>query len=197
MTTTVEILTEPNEVTIESPTVNDVSIQTSQNEVEIQQTVNAVEVVNRETEVLIVETIGPRIAQSGSGDTVILRLVAGEALTLGDVITVSAAGEALVANATISTTRNIVLGFVDADYLAGEEATIRVAGRAVSRFAVAPGAADNGREVFLSTLSGLATLTPPTISGTTVTRLGVLLTGDGVTTTPAIGINIETRADIP
>jgi len=178
-------------------TATNVEIVTPQNEVLIDSPENVVEIAQNDVEVLIVETIGPQIAAGGSAGTVILRLIAGEALTLGDAISVSSSGEAFVANATTATGRNVVVGFVTASFAIGEEATIQVVGRAVSRFAVAPGAADNGREVFLSTLSGLATLTPPTTSGTTITRLGVLLTGDGVTTTPAIGIDLETRADIP
>ena len=178
-------------------TATNVEIVTPQNDILIDSPENVVEIARNDVEVVIVETIGPQIATGGSAGTVILRLIAGEALTKGDVISVATNGEAIVANAGTATGRQIVVGLTTASFAMGEEATIQVVGRADSLFAVPPGAADNGKEVFLSLTSGLVTLTPPTAAGTTLIRVGVLLTGDGASLTPAIDIAIETRADIP
>ena len=123
--------------------------------------------------------------------TVTIQLVAGEALTAGDAVSVSAAGQAVIADKTTAGGKALVIGFVEADTLAAAVATIKIFGRSTVRFAVAPIGADIGKEVFLST-AGLVTLTPPVSSGTTLTRVGILLT-----TTPEIDIAIETRADIP
>lgn len=132
-------------------------------------------------------TIGAEAAPT----TVTLQLVAGEALTAGDAISVSAAGQAVIADTSTASGRALVIGFVESNTLVNATASIQVFGRATVRFAVAPIGADIGKEVFLST-AGLVTLTPPVSSGTTLSRVGILLA-----TTPEIDIAIETRADIP
>lgn len=128
---------------------------------------------------------------SGAAPTVTMQLVAGETLAADDAISVSTAGQAIIADTTTASGKALVVGFVESNTLVGATATIKIFGRTGVRFAVAPGALDIGKEVFLS-ITGLVTLTPPVASGTTLTRVGILLN-----TLPEISLGIETRADIP
>jgi len=65
------------------------------------------------------------------------------------------------------------------------------------RFAVAPAGAANNDPVFLSTIAGVASLTPPTSSGNTIFRVGILIGGDGVTLTPDVLFRPQFISQIP
>jgi hypothetical protein len=63
--------------------------------------------------------------------------------------------------------------------------TVYLSGEAPLRFAAAPGAADNGKRVYLSAVSaGRATLAPPAAPGEVVCLVGFLTGADGVSVTP-------------
>lgn len=116
-----------------------------------------------------------------------LVITAGEALVVGDVVTVDAAAEAvLAASATVPGLWDAI-GVVARDAAMGADALLAsgVITKIRMRFAVAPLAANNGALVYLSTVPGLATLTPPG-SGNASFQLGRLLGGNGSTLTPVV-----------
>lgn len=64
-------------------------------------------------------------------------------------------------------------------------------------FSAAPAAGANGSIVFLSTVAGEVTLTPPVSSGNTIFRVGILVGADGLTTTPAVQFRPQFVSSIP
>ena len=110
--------------------------------------------------------------------------VAQQALNAGDLVRfVDDAGTPKVqkADATNTDVRLNPVGFAVAAALAGAAVTVRVAGVAdvpAARFDVpAPGVANVGQRVFVSTTSGQITLTAPSASGDVLQRAGVLVDG--------------------
>lgn len=126
-------------------------------------------------------------------------LIAGEAIAIGDVLTINASGEAILAEASIAVDEWRVIGASrDAGAILS---TVRVATSGdlgLVRFAVAPAGASNGEYVFLSTVTGLGSLTPPAPpGGKTVILVGVLQGADGATTTPDVLIQPQLISRIP
>ena len=114
--------------------------------------------------------------------------MAGEALTLGDLITLDIAGEAIRANSSIAAANWQVIGVSNETVLSG--AAVQVVSKSgacpIVRFGAAPAGALNGSLVFISSASGLATTTPPTTSGNTLFTIGTLQGADGATMTPVV-----------
>lgn len=108
----------------------------------------------------------------------------GEAILAGDVVgfDVTAGGARVVKSiATVGTPvgKNFVSGIaLDAAGAAGTSIRVMVAVGFLADviFDAAPVAADQGKEVFLHTVSGQVSLTAPVASGTKVVRVGVLQT---------------------
>jgi len=117
-----------------------------------------------------------------------VRLTATPAVTAGDVLTLNASGEVEQADASAAALDGLSVGIALRSAGAGADVdVVTVPGCLVPvRFAVAPAGANNRRPVYVSGTPGLATLTPPTGSGTTRFLLGYLQGADGVTTTPTI-----------
>lgn len=120
-------------------------------------------------------------------------LVAGEAISVGDLVTMSAGGLALKARAGHAFGRYRVVGVALATVMPGAMLSILIDEEHVVpvRFAVAPGAGDNGSWVFLAATAGLATLTPPTGTGNHIIRVGILRGADGSTVTPQVFYRVE------
>jgi len=120
--------------------------------------------------------------------TAIEVFTAGEALQVGDVLTLNSAGNVIRANSSIASAIWEVIGVSKQAVLSG--ATVEVFTKSGSspntRFGVVPGAALNGRIVFLDSTSGQATMTPPTSNGNTLFTIGTLRGANGVTLTPTV-----------
>lgn len=123
------------------------------------------------------------VAPSSGASTVDVPATAQEALNAGDLVRfTNDAGtpRAQKADATNTDARLNPVGFAVAAAGIGAAVTVRVAGVAdvpAARFDVAPGAADVGKRVFVSTTSGQISLTAPSASGDIVQRAGVLVDG--------------------
>jgi len=126
------------------------------------------------------------IVASGAG----LTLTAGEALTVGDIVTIEATtGDAILADSNTGTTLDgLAVGIVA--FTAADTTPVKVftvAGSLVAMsFAAAPAAASNGSPVFVSATAGEATLTAPTGSGNVIYLLGILQGADGADTSPLV-----------
>ena len=120
---------------------------------------------------------------AASSSTDITGYVAQEALNAGDLVRfVDDAGTPKVqkADATNTDARLNPAGFAVAAASAGAAVTVRVAGVAdvpAARFDAAPGVANVGQRVFMSTTSGQVTITAPSASGDILQRVGVLVDG--------------------
>lgn len=120
---------------------------------------------------------------AASSSTDITGYVAQEALNAGDLVRfVDDAGTPKVqkADATNTDARLNPVGFAVAAASAGAAVTVRVAGVAdvpAARFDAAPGVANVGQRVFVSTTSGQITITAPSASGDILQRVGVLVDG--------------------
>jgi len=113
---------------------------------------------------------------------------AGEALQVGDVLTLNSAGNVIRANSSIAGAIWEVIGVSRQAVLGGSlvEVFTKSGSSPNARFGVVPGAALNGRIVFLDSASGQATTTPPTSNGNTLFTIGTLRGANGVTLTPTI-----------
>lgn len=125
-------------------------------------------------------------------------LVAGEALALGHILTTNASGEAIKASATFSSDIWRVFAVARAAAIAAASVLLATSGDQVPvLFASAPPASANRSVVFLSTVAGEGTLTPPFGSGEVVFVVGVLQGADGVTTTPSVFLQPQYIARTP
>ena len=113
---------------------------------------------------------------------------AGEALTIGDLLTFDAAGDVVRANSSIAGALWEVIGVSAATVLSGVAVQVFTKSGTCPpvRFSVAPAGALNGTLVFLDSTSGLTTATPPTAVGNTLFTVGTLNGADGATTTPTL-----------
>ncbi len=125
------------------------------------------------------------ITASGAG----VELTAGAILAQGNILTLDASGEAILADSDTGTTLDglcigVALGAVAA---AATARVCTVPGSLVPMlFGSAPAGASNGSPVFLSATPGEATLTPPTTTGNVVFIVGILQGADGVSATPNV-----------
>jgi len=113
---------------------------------------------------------------------------AAQALAIGDLIALDAAGQAILANSSIAGGNWEVVGVAtNAVPPGGTVQAITHGGSAVGvTFTVPPPAALNGQTAFLSATNGRATMTPPTTPGNSVFQVGVLQGADGVSPTPTV-----------
>lgn len=130
-----------------------------------------------------VSTVTIAATGAAASTTVDIPTTAQEALNAGDLVCfVNDAGTPRVrkADATNTDARLNPVGFAVAAAALGAAVTVRVAGVAdvpAARFDVAPGVANVGQRVFVSTTSGQITLTAPSASGDVLQRAGVLVDG--------------------
>lgn len=93
----------------------------------------------------------------------------------GEVLTLNAAGSLIKALIVGTTNRRTLVGVAAVNDVAATTKVYNTMGNVTEvRFSVAPGAGDVGREVFLSNVSGRASLTAPAGPAQRVYRLGVL-----------------------
>jgi hypothetical protein len=127
-----------------------------------------------------------------------LNFVAGEALSLGHILTFDAAGDVVKASAVYASSIWEVTSVATAAALATASVNVATAGMLVPiLFGAAPAAGDNGKPCFLSTTAGQATLTPPGGSGNVVFSIGVIQGADGITSTPAVLFQPQYISRIP
>lgn len=144
------------------------------------------------------QTTGVRwaVAPGGGGGTI--TRTAGEALSLGDLLTIDDAGEVVRADSTFSVGEYEVVYIALAAAAASASVDVASSGDTVPvRFGAAPAASSNGDLVFLSATAGEATLSPPTTSGNVRFVVGLLQGADGVTTTPDVAIQPQYISRIP
>jgi hypothetical protein len=116
-----------------------------------------------------------------------LTLVTDSVLSQGDLVRINSSGNAELVDAfTLLPDQARVVGSSFSSYLIGETAQISSnPGKLISvRFSLPPSAVNNGDPVYLSTTSGLGTLTPPSSSNTVIFLIGVLQGANGISTTP-------------
>ena len=113
---------------------------------------------------------------------------AGEALSVGDVLTFNSSGEVIRANSSIAGGEWEVIGVSKESVLLGSSVQVFTKSGSLpnTRFGVAPPAIQNGNLVFLDSTSGQATVTPPVTSGNTLFTIGTLQGADGVSMTPIV-----------
>jgi len=112
----------------------------------------------------------------------------GEALTGGDILTLNSAGDVIRADSSIGAANYEVIGISKETVGIGVPVQVFTHTGAVPsvRFTAAPGAALNGRLVFLSTTTGLASIAPPVAGGNAIFTIGTLQGADGASTSPAV-----------
>lgn len=112
----------------------------------------------------------------------------GAIITAFDLVAYDTMGQVVPAISTTASSIYDVVGVAQTSVLALQTVSVfTLEGlRLPMRFLVAPGAGTNGFPVFLDSSAGAATLTPPTSSGNTIFRVGILQGADGVTTTPDV-----------
>jgi hypothetical protein len=124
-----------------------------------------------------------------TGDLTSIQIfTSGEALTAGDLLTLDSAGDVVRAVSSIGSANYEVIGV--SNQTVGAAVLVQVVthtGAAPNvRFTAAPAAAFNGRLVFLSASTGLASTTPPATGGNAIFTIGTLQGADGATSTPAV-----------
>jgi len=136
---------------------------------------------------------------SVSGVTATQTETAGAAITAFDLVAFNASGQVVPAISTTSSgtwdvagvaqTAAVALATLPVTELSGLQVPVR--------FAVAPAAINNGDPVFLSSTAGVATLSPPTTSGNSIFRAGILVGADGATLTPEVMFRPQFISSIP
>jgi len=133
--------------------------------------------------------VGDALTEIVSSDLTSLKtFIAGEALIAGDVVALNSSGEAIRADSSIAGANWEVIGVANETALLGDSLQVvtKMGACPNVRFTAAPAASLNGTLAFISTVSGLATTTPPTSSGNTLFTVGILQGADGATMTPTI-----------
>jgi hypothetical protein len=105
-------------------------------------------------------------------------------------------GRVVNANATTEEDGDLVGIASSAAAAQGDSITMVTSGEANVLFASAPPSTDNGKQVYLSTTDGTATLTAPSSSGNLIIRLGKLKGANGSTTTPSVILHIQLMTTI-
>ena len=131
--------------------------------------------------------IGQTAGGGGSSDTNLVQStnkVADETIATGDLVRVVQTGETgftigrvIKAVATNDKSEELYIALSGANQ--GDNLQVAIVGETSVNFSVAPTSNENGKKVYLSSTSGIATLTPPTTSGTIVVKLGTLTGANG------------------
>ena len=135
----------------------------------------------------------------GTPTKIELSATADETINAGDLIRFVLNGEVglitgrvVKAIATSPATAD-VLGIASSSATQGNSITFVPYGQTAVNFSGGspPATTDIGQNVYLSTTSGLAVVSPPSGSGQAVVRIGKLVNADGVTTSLLVVLNIE------
>jgi hypothetical protein len=133
----------------------------------------------------------------GGGTGTLVTLVTAAPVAIGSVVSLDAAGEAQLADASLALTpsRYNAIGVAKTAGAAG--ASIKFYTDMISvapmLFSAVPLAANNGQRVYLSATPGEATLTAPGV-GHALVLLGILKGADGLTTTPDVLLQFQVVA---
>lgn len=174
------------EITPPTPVEADVAVSVVESDVAVS-TVEAV--VTTTVEEVEVSTTVVEVEVLGTPALVSDFLLAGEDIDYGELVTVDAAGAAVLAEAGFASDKWDAIGAAKSAGTTLAGAPLEVGTDAVRPvvmlFDVVPAAGDNGRLVFLSPTPGCATLTPPS-GGNMLVVLGTLQGADGSNPTPAV-----------
>jgi hypothetical protein len=152
-------------------------------------------------------TVAGSGGSSSSAGTIVQSFVCDETISAGEVVrlvsqvdspTFTNPGRIVKSIATtVQPQKYRVLGVANSAGTAGVSIEVVFGGARDLLFAAAPTAADIGKPIYLSaTVAGQTTLTAPTAIGDAVIKLGMLLAGDSVDTSPKCKIDIELIAVI-
>lgn len=144
---------------------------------------------NSSTPTITADNVQDAIAEILNSDlTSVEVFTSGEAVTVGDLLTLDTAGDVIRANSSIGPANYEVIGVAKETVGSGVLVQVFTHTGAVPnvRFTAPPGAALNGRLTFLSTTTGLASIAPPGSGGNAIFTIGTLQGADGVTTSPAV-----------
>lgn len=135
---------------------------------------------------------------SAGGGNNTIALTAAASIDLGDAVALDTAGDVLPGTSTSAANAWNIVGISTANTTVGNTATIFVGNALVKvKFTAPPSAIANGKDVFLDSIAGEVTLTPPTTSGNVIVRVGILQGADGLTLTPDVVFRPEIIALIP
>jgi hypothetical protein len=154
-------------------------------------------------QILITDGLGNLSFTNQSSSTSIeISGTADETISIGDVVRFVLNGEAgltagriVKANASSPSTADII-GIASSSSTQGNPINFIPNGQTAVNFGSAPATTDLGKNVYLSTTSGIATLTIPTAVGESVIRIGKLSSADGVSTSVNCVLNIEYIIDL-
>lgn len=127
-------------------------------------------------------------------------LIAGATLAAGEAVRIDASGEWQLADANSGTTTDgLVVGVAVQPIVATNpaQAYTLVGSLVPMLFGAAPAGASNGNTVWLSTVAGEVTLTPPTGPGEVLFSMGILQGADGADPTPLVLFNPQLVAVRP
>jgi hypothetical protein len=144
---------------------------------------------NTSTPTITADNVQDAIAEILNSDLTSIEIfTSGEALTVGDLLTLDTAGDVIRADSSIGTANYEVVGVANQTVGIGVSVQVVTHTGAVPivNFTAAPAGALNGRLVFLSTSTGLASIAPPGAGGNAIFTIGTLQGADGITTSPAV-----------
>lgn len=121
------------------------------------------------------------------------QMVADETISIGDILVVNSSGRVVRAVSTIASDRYRVVGVaLQAATAVGQTIDVFVGqmARVAVNFGAAPPSSDNGKQVWLSSVSGRAVVTPPVSDGNAVVPVGVLQGADGFNASPDVLLNV-------
>lgn len=117
--------------------------------------------------------------------------VADETVVVGDLVRIVQTGESgftagrvIKAIATNNKSEEVYVALGGASQ--GDNVRIAITGETSIKFSSPPASSTNGQKVYLSTVSGIATFTPPNTSGSLVVKLGTMIGANGSTSTPTV-----------
>lgn len=138
---------------------------------------------------LTADNVQDAISDILTGDLASIEVfTSGEALTAGDLLALDSAGDVIRADSSIGPANYEVIGVANQTVGLGVPVQVVTHTGAVPNvnFTGAPAGALNGRLVFLSTSTGLASTAPPGAGGNAIFTIGTLQGADGITTSPTV-----------
>ena len=132
---------------------------------------------------------------STTSQRVEFNLIADESIVAGDIVRVVVDGEGLTPGRVVKASGTVyaqseVVGIANASASQGDSVKIVSDGLVGVKFSSAPASTSNGKNIFLSTTNGVATLTPPSGSSNSIIKIGKLVGADGSNSIPNVVLNI-------
>ncbi len=142
--------------------------------------------------------IGTTANSLSAASNVSVTYVADETLAIGDIVrfVTSSDGGGLTPGRIVKSNATTVaqaepIGVCTSAGSQGATVTVACVGDVATKIDVAPASSANGQTVYLKSTSGQCTLTPPSSSGNSVTKIGKLTGGTGSTSTPTVFLDIN------